>query len=79
MLKRSLRVVELADYMVEKGNKNSISDAAVAALTARTAAEGAFLNVCINLPGIEDKKFKQDTLNEAKEIREKVIKKSKEA
>jgi len=77
VLKRSLDVVKLAQRAVEKGNRNSVSDAGVAALSARTAAEGAHLNVVINLPGIQDEKFKKSTLEEALEIRQEVIKISK--
>jgi len=73
VLKKTLKAAELARRVAEKGNKNSISDGGVAALAARTAAEGAYLNICINLPGIEDKKFKEETLKEAERIRKEVI------
>jgi glutamate formiminotransferase/formiminotetrahydrofolate cyclodeaminase len=73
VIKRSFRAAELARAVVEKGNRNSISDAAVAALTARTAAEGAYLNVRINLPGIEDESFKKETLAEAERLRREVV------
>ncbi|MCD6379970.1 glutamate formimidoyltransferase [bacterium] len=73
VLKRTEHAARLARLSYEKGNKNSLSDAAVAALTARSAAEGAFLNIIINLEGIKDKKFKVDILEEAKKIREKVV------
>jgi formiminotetrahydrofolate cyclodeaminase len=58
---------------VEKGNRNSLSDAGVAALAARTGAEGAYLNIRINLPGIEDKKFSAEILNEAETLRAQVV------
>jgi glutamate formiminotransferase/formiminotetrahydrofolate cyclodeaminase len=73
VLRRSLEAAKLARTVVEKGNRNSISDAGVAALTARTAAEGAYLNVRINLPGIEDASFRKKTLSEAEEIRRDVV------
>jgi len=78
VLKRTWEAAELARRIVSKGNKNSVSDAGVAALTARTAAEGAYLNVAINLPGIEDEKFRADTLKEAADVRKKVIKHTEE-
>ncbi|MGD8628443.1 MAG: cyclodeaminase/cyclohydrolase family protein, partial [bacterium] len=78
VLKRTWEAAELARRIVSKGNKNSVSDAGVAALTARTAAEGAYLNVAINLPGIEDEKFRADTLKEAADIRKKVIEHTEE-
>ena len=73
VLKRSMKAAELGRRVVEKGNTNSVSDAGVAALTARTAAEGAYFNVAINLPGIQDEKFKADTLKEAEKIRQDVV------
>jgi glutamate formiminotransferase/formiminotetrahydrofolate cyclodeaminase len=73
VLRRTLEAAELARIVVEKGNRNSISDAGVAALAARTAAEGAYLNVLINLSGIEDASFKKETLSEAEKIRREVV------
>ncbi|MFH1313749.1 MAG: glutamate formimidoyltransferase [Candidatus Eisenbacteria bacterium] len=78
VLRRSWDAAELARRVVEKGNKNSVSDAGVAALTARAAAEGAYLNVTINLPGITDEKFRADTAKEAETIRKKVVKHTEE-
>jgi len=45
--------------VAQRGNKNSASDAGVAAGALRTAAEGAWLNVRINLAGIFDEDFKR--------------------
>jgi glutamate formiminotransferase/formiminotetrahydrofolate cyclodeaminase len=78
VLRRTWDAAQIARRMVEQGNKNSVSDAGAAALTARAAAEGAYLNVIINLPGIEDEKFRADTLKEAEEIRGKVVEHTKE-
>jgi glutamate formiminotransferase/formiminotetrahydrofolate cyclodeaminase len=52
-------VLDLALRAAESGNPNSVSDAGVAALMARAAVEGAWLNVRINLPGLEDEQFRQ--------------------
>lgn len=73
VLRRSVDAVRLAAEAVEKGNKNSISDAGVGALCARTAAEGAFFNVCINLGGLQDKAFVQQTRREAEQMRQEVV------
>jgi glutamate formiminotransferase/formiminotetrahydrofolate cyclodeaminase len=54
VLERTVRAVELAGEVVERGNRNSLSDAGVAALAARGCAEGAYYNVLINLAGLED-------------------------
>jgi glutamate formiminotransferase/formiminotetrahydrofolate cyclodeaminase len=78
VLRRTWDAAELARRIAEHGNKNSVSDAGVAALTARAAAEGAYLNVAINLPGIADEDFKAKTLEEAEKIRKKVIKHTEE-
>lgn len=40
--------------IAEKGNKNAITDACVAMMTARTAALGAILNVRINIAGLSN-------------------------
>jgi glutamate formiminotransferase/formiminotetrahydrofolate cyclodeaminase len=45
----------LVERVARDGNKNSISDAGVAALCLRTAAHGAYLNVMINMSGLSDK------------------------
>ena len=73
VLKRTVEAARISRVVAERGNKNSASDAGVAALSARAAAEGAYLNVRINLPGIEDKKFRTDTLKEAESLRAEVI------
>jgi glutamate formiminotransferase/formiminotetrahydrofolate cyclodeaminase len=60
------RVLPLLESVAEKGNRNSISDAGVAALALRTASGGAFLNVLINIAGIEDRKYADAALREAR-------------
>ncbi len=57
VLEKTLEAVDLASQVADKGNPNCLSDAGVAGLTARSAAEGAYYNVLINLAGIEDKRF----------------------
>jgi glutamate formiminotransferase / formiminotetrahydrofolate cyclodeaminase len=60
--------LEVMHAMAETGNPNSVSDAGVGALCARTAVEGAFLNVKINAPGCDDKTFADEILNKAKTL-----------
>jgi glutamate formiminotransferase/formiminotetrahydrofolate cyclodeaminase len=60
-LERTEEVVALASEAAEKGNPASISDAAVAALAAEGAAEGAWFNVIINIGQIGDKAFVKET------------------
>ncbi len=52
VLERTRRAAELAAEVAAHGNPNSLSDAGVAALCARSAAEGAYYNVLINLAGV---------------------------
>jgi len=59
---------EIIEAMIEKGNPNSITDAAVGALCVRTAVYGAWLNVKVNLSGFKDQTFTSATLEEATTI-----------
>jgi glutamate formiminotransferase/formiminotetrahydrofolate cyclodeaminase len=64
--------------MVEKGNPNSVTDAAVGALCARAAVIGAFMNVRINASGYNDKTFINELISKGNEIQEKAIALEKE-
>ncbi len=70
---------DLAKAMAEKGNPNSVSDAGVAALCARTAVKGAYLNVIINAqdlkehPEVKPLVEKAIAMSEASDAREKEI------
>ncbi len=54
--------------MVEKGNPNSVTDAAVGAMAVRSCIRGAFLNVRINASGLEDKEFVSDLIKKGQAI-----------
>lgn len=56
---KCLGVLHLATVALEKGNKNTASDAMVGVLLARAAVIGAVNNVLINLGGIKDEAFVQ--------------------
>jgi glutamate formiminotransferase/formiminotetrahydrofolate cyclodeaminase len=73
VLEMSLKALELAKNVALYGNKNSLSDAGVAGLTAQTAAEGAYYNVIINLPDIEDKQFKARMKRRATALKNKSV------
>ena len=73
VLEKSIKALELAREIATHGNKNSISDAGVAGLTAQTAAEGAFYNVIINLPDIQDEKFKSDVKAKAENLKQEAL------
>jgi glutamate formiminotransferase/formiminotetrahydrofolate cyclodeaminase len=57
--------MELLRQMAENGNPNSVSDAGVGALCARTAVEGAALNVRINCSGFDNVDFVNEALSKA--------------
>jgi glutamate formiminotransferase / formiminotetrahydrofolate cyclodeaminase len=63
--------MEVMAKMVEIGNPNSITDAGVGVLCARTAVLGAAMNVRINASGIKDKTFTEDLINRVNEIEKK--------
>ena len=60
--------MEVIKAMAETGNPNSVSDAGVGALCARTAVIGAFMNVRINASGYDDKAFVKSIIAKGKEI-----------
>ncbi len=62
----------LAEEVITKGNQNAITDGAVAAMNARAAVRGAFLNVKINLGSIKDGLFVEDLQKKMAEIENEV-------
>jgi len=72
VLEKTREAAELALTAAEKGNRNSLSDAGVAGLTAAAAAEGALYNVMINLDSIDDEEFNKETAKKAIEINNQV-------
>jgi formiminotetrahydrofolate cyclodeaminase len=68
----------VAHVVAEKGNKNSISDAAVSALMAQTGVQAAMLNVRINLSSIKDPDYVQQVTNELHELLQNAMEKSTE-
>lgn len=67
-MKAAERVFEIVKAMAELGNPNSVSDAGVGALAARSAVLGARLNVRINAAGLKDKVKAAELVGEADEI-----------
>jgi glutamate formiminotransferase/formiminotetrahydrofolate cyclodeaminase len=56
VLEKCVEALDLAQGVAAEGNPNSVSDAGVAGACALAAAEGAALNVRINLPSLTDDK-----------------------
>jgi glutamate formiminotransferase / formiminotetrahydrofolate cyclodeaminase len=59
--------------MVINGNPNSVTDAGVGALCARSAVIGAFMNVRVNATGYNDKTFTNDIISRGAEIEKDTI------
>jgi formiminotetrahydrofolate cyclodeaminase len=58
VMEKCVEVIALAKVAAEKGNKNAVSDAGVAALMGRAGAHAAKLNVMINLGWINAEEHK---------------------
>ena len=67
-MKVSLTVFEIVKAMAAIGNPNSVSDAGVGALAARSAVLGAQLNVKINAAGLKDRSVAEALIAEANDI-----------
>ena len=69
VMETALTSMEVIQAMAESGNPNSVSDAGVAALCARTAVLGAFLNVKINAGNLDDKGFISGVLSRGEKMK----------
>ncbi len=77
-MKAAAAVFPLVKAMAETGNPNSVSDAGVGALAARSAVLGAHLNVKINAAGLKDRAKADAILAEAAEIAAQAVEKERE-
>ena len=68
VMQASYASMEIIKAMAAEGNPNSVSDAGVGALCARTAVMGAFMNVRINAAGYDDKVYVNEIITKGKEI-----------
>ena len=71
VMETSLAGMELIKAMAQTGNPNSVSDAGVGALCARSAVMGAFMNVRINAAGYDDKNYVAELVKNGTLIQEK--------
>lgn len=67
-MKAAYKAFDVVRAMAQEGNPNSVSDAGVGALAARSAVMGACLNVKINAAGLKDRVAAEALVNEANEI-----------
>ncbi len=78
VMQRSFDAFEVIEAMAETGNPNSVSDAGVGALCARSAVMGAYLNVKINASGVDDKAFVSRLVDEGLKLEGKAVRKEKD-
>ena len=72
-MKAAYECFEIVKAMAETGNPNSVSDAGVGALAARSAVLGAELNVKINAAGLKDSQTAERLISQAAEIARKAV------
>lgn len=68
VMETAYRGYEVVKAMVEQGNLNSVTDAAVGAMALRTCIKGAYMNVKINAKSLEEKSFVAELLARAGEL-----------
>jgi glutamate formiminotransferase/formiminotetrahydrofolate cyclodeaminase len=68
VMEKAVNVLEHLPVIAEKGNVNSISDVGVANLMGISAVKGAYMNVKINLPGIDDDEKRKRFIDKADEL-----------
>ncbi len=78
VMELSFKSFEIIEYMALNGNPNSVSDAGVGALCARSAILGAGLNVSINAASLKDDADAVKMVSRAKELEDKAILKEQE-
>lgn len=77
-MKTSFETFGILEDMARKGNPNSVSDAGVGILAARSAVLGAYLNVRINASGLKNRENAESILAEAAEIAGKTVEREAE-
>ena len=68
VMETSFKSFEVIRKMAEIGNPNAITDVGVAALCARTAVFGAYLNLKINCKSLDDKSFVKKVVKKGGEL-----------
>jgi|TARA_B110000211_G_scaffold128310_1_gene147421 glutamate formiminotransferase/formiminotetrahydrofolate cyclodeaminase len=78
VMETAYQSMEVMISMSKEGLQNSLSDAGVGALCARTAVIGAYFNVRINAKDIKDRAFAEKILSDAKSVYQNAIIKEQE-
>lgn len=68
VMQNAFQSLEIMEEMAEKGLQNSLSDAGVGMLCAKTAVVGAYFNVKINAKDIKDRTFATNIIEKAEQI-----------
>ncbi len=76
--KDAFKLMDLAEKAARFGNKNTVTDAAVAVVTARSAALSALYNIRTNLNQITDKQFVEDIAAQISGLEDSIERKEKE-
>ena len=74
----ALRILKLARTVIAKGNKNAVTDGAVAVMMARTAVLSALYNVKINLGSIKDQAFVDEMREKVNRLEDEAVKTERE-
>ena len=73
MMELSLETIRLTDSLLGKFNTSSASDLGVGALSLRTAVQGAWLNVLINIGSLKDKELADHYRTQGSALVEQVV------
>ncbi len=76
VIQSSKTLLPILEIIIDKGNKNSLSDAGVAAALVGTAAKGAYLNVLINCSSLSNQTIANELKKSADILIEEVIRTS---
>ncbi len=76
--RRALELMSLIADIARLGNRNAITDACVAMMSARSAVLGALMNVRINLGSLKDKALAKELFAEADRLERVAVEKEKE-
>ncbi|MGO1580452.1 MAG: cyclodeaminase/cyclohydrolase family protein [Peptoniphilaceae bacterium] len=73
---KAMELLKYAEILVEKGNKNAITDVGVGLLNLKLAVTGAFYNVKINLGSIKDAEYVENLKKQMEEALKEVEKRT---
>jgi len=75
---KTFAILDMAGEVILHGNKNALSDGAVAAMLCRTAVLGALYNVKINIASIKDEIFREELAAKVAKLEKEVCAKEQE-